>query len=69
MPKRGFGQIYRQMSSKLLDLVVTPQLLGETPAAHHTATGKLTCYVLQNYSRSNALLLDAETRRLKLTPL
>lgn len=68
MPKRGFGQIYRQISSKLLDLVVTPQLLGETPEAHHTATGKLTCYVLQNYSRSNALLLDAETRRLKLTP-
>ena len=27
---------------------------------------KLVCYVLQNHSRSNALVVDAETRRLKL---
>lgn len=29
---------------------------------------KITCYVLQNYSRSNALIVDAETRRLQLAP-
>jgi glycerol-3-phosphate O-acyltransferase len=68
MSKRGFGQIYRQISSKLLDLVVTPQVLGETPQPKASTTEKLTCYVLQNYSRSNALLLDAETRRLTLEP-
>lgn len=65
MSKRGFGQLYRQMSSKFLDLVVKPQVLGDVPKPPTTA---LTCYVLQNYSRSNALLLDAETRRLKLKP-
>ena len=66
MVKHGLGKLYRQASSKLLDLVVTPQILGETPQPKQSGT--VTCYVLQNYSRSNALLLDAETRRLKLTP-
>ena len=32
MSKNGFGQIYRKLSSKLLDLVVTPQVLGEVPS-------------------------------------
>jgi glycerol-3-phosphate O-acyltransferase len=31
MSKTGFGQMYRQLSSKLLDLVVTPHVLGEVP--------------------------------------
>ncbi len=78
MSKRGFGQMYRQLSSKLLDLVVTPHILGEVPSnptapsdsaapeATQTATQKVVCYVLQNYSRSNALVVDGETRRLKL---
>ncbi len=68
MPKRGFGQIYRQVSSKLLDFVVNPRVLGEVPLPTPDQTGKISCYVLQNYSRSNALLLDAETRRLGLPP-
>ena len=78
MSKSGFGQIYRQFSSKLLDLVVTPHVLGEVPT-EPTATDvktttdqpiqqKIVCYVLQNYSRSNALIVDGETRRLKLSP-
>ena len=66
MNKQGLGQLYRQVSSKLLDLVVTPQILGDAPKPDQS--GKVTCYVLQNYSRSNALLLDAETRRLNLKP-
>ena len=74
MSKRGFGQMYRQLSGKLLDLVVTPHVLGEVPVkdaqnADSDATRtKITCYVLQNHSRSNALVVDGETRRLKLTP-
>lgn len=74
MSKSGFGQIYRQLSSKLLDLVVTPHVLGEVPAeaaaTDHSEqpTQKIVCYVLQNHSRSNALVLDGETRRLKLPP-
>lgn len=74
MSKNGFGQMYRKLSSKLLDLVVTPHVLGEVPSEvtapesdQTTAESqKLVCYVLQNHSRSNALVVDAETRRLKL---
>ncbi|HEX5381728.1 MAG TPA: glycerol-3-phosphate 1-O-acyltransferase PlsB, partial [Acinetobacter sp.] len=78
MSKRGFGQMYRQLSSKLLDLVVTPHILGEVPSNPTTPTTsedpnvastpskKVVCYVLQNYSRSNALVVDGETRRLQL---
>lgn len=72
MSKSSFGQIYRRLSSKLLDLVVTPHVLGEVPSETSTAssaeqaTEKVVCYVLQNHSRSNALVVDSETRRLKL---
>ncbi|MDQ8935154.1 glycerol-3-phosphate 1-O-acyltransferase PlsB [Acinetobacter rudis] len=72
MSKSSFGQIYRRLSSKLLDLVVTPHVLGEVPSETSTAsteqntTEKVVCYVLQNHSRSNALIVDSETRRLKL---
>lgn len=76
MSKSGFGQMYRRLSSKLLDLVVTPHVLGEVPTETPSSDTpessekqqKVVCYVLQNYSRSNALVVDGETRRLKLTP-
>ena len=80
MSKSGLGQLYRRVSSQLLDLVVTPQVLGDTPQlSSATATAQrnfnnnsnntsVVCYVLQNYSRSNALLVDTETRRLGLHP-
>lgn len=77
MSKSGFGQMYRRLSSKLLDLVVTPHVLGEVPTENPSSerqetsaepTQKVVCYVLQNYSRSNALVVDGETRRLKLAP-
>lgn len=75
--KNGFSQLYRRMSGKLLDIFVTPQLLGEQPGvasgtdnnpAEPARSGKLTCYILQSYSKSNALVLDSETRRLGLPP-
>ncbi len=70
MSKSGFGQMYRKLSSKMLDLVVTPHVLGEVPteapAAASEPKQKVVCYVLQNHSRSNALVVDGETRRLKL---
>ena len=78
MSKSSFGQMYRQLSSKLLDLVVKPHVLGEVPTeltktetqttAQQPTQQKLVCYVLQNYSRSNALIIDGETRRLQLPP-
>jgi len=73
MSKSGFGQMYRKLSSKLLDLVVTPHVLGEVPTEPAIAetsdqpqSKKIVCYVLQTHSRSNALVVDGETRRLKL---
>lgn len=77
MSKSGFGQMYRRLSSKLLDLVVTPHVLGEVPTEPVSATTeteakterqKVVCYVLQNHSRSNALVVDGETRRLNIKP-
>ena len=80
MSKSGFGQMYRRLSSKLLDLVVTPHVLGEVPTENQISENenqensssekaqKITCYVLQNYSRSNALVVDSETRRLNIAP-
>lgn len=81
MSKSGFGQMYRRLSSKILDLVVTPHVLGEVPTEAQPldpstenseliqpTTQKVVCYVLQNYSRSNALVVDGETRRLQLPP-
>ena len=75
MSKSGFGQMYRRLSSKLLDLVVTPHVLGEIPSdvaadsqSPQQENKKVVCYVLQNYSRSNALVVDGETRRLHLKP-
>ena len=77
MSKSGFGQMYRRLSSKLLDLVVTPHVLGEVPTEPVSETSeteaktehqKVVCYVLQNHSRSNALVVDGETRRLNLKP-
>ena len=72
MSKSGFGQMYRKLSSKVLDLVVTPHVLGDVPteapaaASDHQPVQKVVCYVLQTHSRSNALVVDGETRRLKL---
>ena len=50
MSKTGFGQMYRQLSSKLLDLVVTPHVLGEVPTESTAVeqekrdSNKLVCY-------------------------
>ena len=68
MSKTGFGQMYRQLSSKLLDLVVTLlHVLGEVPTEstiteqNTTDSNTVICYVLQNYSRSNALVVDGDS--------
>lgn len=78
MDNSGFSKLSRKLSSKLLDLVVKPHLLGDKPerkvstvtteTSELQPTQTLTLYVLQNYSRSNAVLLDNETRRLALHP-
>ena len=78
MDQSGFTKLSRRLSSKLLNFAVKPHLLGELPKQKNKtdaqaepqtdseARKKLTLYVLQNYSRSNAILLDNETKRLGL---
>ena len=78
MDQSGFTKLSRRISSKLLNFAVKPHLLGETPKQKNVSdassesqtqqapSNKLTLYVLQNYSRSNAILLDNETKRLGL---
>ena len=79
--KNSFSQLYRRASGKLLNAFVKPRLFGETPVPADqgmleevnqpyltsSATNPV-CYVLQTYSRVNSLVLDSETRRLKLPP-
>ncbi|WLF83980.1 glycerol-3-phosphate 1-O-acyltransferase PlsB [Moraxella sp. ZY210820] len=69
-----FGQFYRKMSGKMLDLVVKPTVWGEDPTQQLTQTNDTAqkvavCYVLQTHSSSNATVADNETRRLKLPAL
>lgn len=103
--KNSFSAAYRRISSALLDLAVSPHVIGEipTPLRHQAPTAaaqpQLTqhstesnsdaqlitidaatalllqpaegherpiCYVLQQYSRTNALLVDGEARRQQL---
>ena len=75
MDQSGFSKFTQQISSKLLDLVVKPTLLGEAPSQTQAAQqqadaeqrpNKITIYVLQTYSNSNAVLLDNETARLHM---
>ncbi|XID74757.1 glycerol-3-phosphate 1-O-acyltransferase PlsB [Alkanindiges sp. WGS2144] len=77
----GFSQLYRRVSGKMLNAFVMPHLLGEPSDQDSSASSQDTvqsqsqpvaahpvCYVLQTYSRSNALVVDGETRRLNLPP-
>lgn len=69
--------IYRQLSGNLLGLTVKSQLIGDVPEitstidTHHQPpnnTPTLTFYVLKEYSRSNSILIDIETKHHQLPP-
>lgn len=61
------NQLYRKISGKALDVAVKAKLLGELPEL--TATDQtLTFYVLQDYSRSNSILIDLQTQEHQLPP-
>ncbi|MGM8885081.1 glycerol-3-phosphate 1-O-acyltransferase PlsB [Psychrobacter sp. 1U2] len=65
--KAPISQIYRKLSGKALGVTVKPKLLGELPKlADDEQT--LTFYVLQDYSRSNSILIDLQTQECKLPP-
>ncbi|WP_434353036.1 glycerol-3-phosphate 1-O-acyltransferase PlsB [Psychrobacter sp. HD31] len=59
--------LYRKLSGSALDVAVKPQLVGEVPKLD-TTENTLTFYVLKEYSRSNSVLIDVQTKEHKLPP-
>lgn len=61
------NQLYRKLSGQVLDVAVKPKLLGELLEFDHDDQ-TLRFYVLQDYSRSNSILIDLQTQEHKLPP-
>lgn len=61
------NQLYRKLSGQVLGVAVKPKLLGELPEFDHDDQ-TLRFYVLQDYSRSNSILIDLQTQEHKLPP-
>ncbi len=61
------NQLYRKISGQALDVAVKAKLLGELPVFDNDDQ-TLTFYVLQDYSRSNSILIDLQTGEHKLPP-
>lgn len=73
MANKAYQKIYRQFTKKILDKIVSPQVLGDTQALEHTlhdlqAHPLPICYVIQDDSTSNKVLIDNETEKRKLSP-
>ena len=64
MSNKGYSRFYRQFTQKILDKIVTPQVLGNTEELEKNREEqldkKLICYVLQDASLSNTVLIDTE---------
>ena len=65
--KAPINQLYRKLSGQLLDVAVKPKLLGELPE-FDADDQTLIFYVLQDYSRSNSILIDLQTQEYHLPP-
>ncbi len=65
--KTPINQLYRKLSGQLLDVAVKPKLLGELPE-FEADDQILRFYVLQDYSRSNSILIDLQTQEYNLPP-
>ncbi|MDN5802644.1 MAG: glycerol-3-phosphate 1-O-acyltransferase PlsB [Psychrobacter sp.] len=61
------NQLYRKISGQMLDVAVKPKLLGELPE-FDADDQTLRFYVLQDYSRSNSILIDLQTQEHNLPP-
>ena len=61
------NQLYRKLSGQMLDVAVKPKLLGELPDFDDD-DNILRFYVLQDYSRSNSILIDLQTQEHNLPP-
>ena len=70
MSNKGYRQFYRQLTQKILNKVVSPQVLGTTSELEQqysaSANGNPICYVLQDASLSNTVLIDHEAQKRQL---
>ena len=68
MANNAYQKFYRQFTKKVLDKIVSPQVLGDTQALENTikeqnAKQLPICYVIQDNSTSNKVLIDNETEK------
>lgn len=73
MASNAYQKFYRQFTKKILDKIVSPQVLGDTKTLENTVNDPNTanfpiCYVIQDDSTSNKVLIDNETEKRKLSP-
>lgn len=71
MANNAYQKFYRQFTKKVLDKIVSPQVLGNPQALEQTSTSQEAtpfpvCYVIQDDSVSNKVLIDNETEKQKL---
>lgn len=65
MSNSGYSRFYRQLSQKILNTIVTPQVLGNTSSLAQQwaqSTHCRICYVLQDASLSNTVLIDEQAQ-------
>ena len=66
MSNKRYSQLYRNFTKKILDKIVTPQVLGTTAELEHRVAQSSEktqfCYVLQDASLSNTVLIDQQTQ-------
>ncbi|MFW1800185.1 glycerol-3-phosphate 1-O-acyltransferase PlsB [Acinetobacter nematophilus] len=73
MASSAYQKFYRQFTKKILNKIVSPQVLGDTQTLENTINDPDTahfpiCYVIQDDSTSNKVLIDNETEKRKLSP-
>lgn len=73
MASSAYQKFYRQFTKKILDKIVSPQVLGDTQTLENTINDPNIphfpiCYVIQDDSTSNKVLIDNETEKRKLSP-
>lgn len=73
MATNAYQKFYRQFTKKILDKIVSPQILGDTQALENsvnrdTSNAFPICYVIQDDSTSNKVLIDNETEKRNLSP-
>ncbi|PNK60568.1 glycerol-3-phosphate 1-O-acyltransferase PlsB [Psychrobacter sp. FDAARGOS_221] len=58
---RSVNQLYHKLSGQTLELAVKPKVIGDLPEISNEE-GALTFYVLREYSRSNSILVDLQSK-------